>query len=141
VDDALVATFHYYSPFRFTHQGASWIDGAATWRGTRWGSEADRARVRDDLGDAAAWARAAGVPLFLGEFGTLETAPLDDRADWTQCVRETAESLGIGWCLWDFGTDFGAYDPDARAWREPLLPIRASNVPDTLLARHHSSRT
>jgi endoglucanase len=120
-DGALVATVHCYSPFRFTHQGASWIAGAGSWRGTRWGTEADRTRVREELGGAAAWARAAGVPLFLGEFGTLETAPLGDRAAWTRCVRETAESLGIGWCLWDFGTDFGAYDPDARAWREPLL--------------------
>ena len=27
-DDRLVATIHYYSPFRFTHQGAEWLDGA-----------------------------------------------------------------------------------------------------------------
>jgi endoglucanase len=119
-DEHLVGTIHYYSPFRFSHQGASWIDGAAEWRGTRWGSDAERARVRDELAGAAAWARSAGVPLFLGEFGTLDTAAAGDRAAWTRCVREAAEANGIGWCLWDFGTDFGAYDADARAWRAPL---------------------
>jgi endoglucanase len=35
-DDRLLATVHYYSPFRFTHQGADWLDGAEHWRGTTW---------------------------------------------------------------------------------------------------------
>ena len=32
-DDRLVATIHYYEPFRFTHQGAGWLPGADAWRG------------------------------------------------------------------------------------------------------------
>jgi endoglucanase len=27
---------------------------------------------------------------------------------------------GMSWCYWDFGTDFGAFDPVCNAWREPL---------------------
>ena len=27
-DRMLIATFHYYSPFQFTHQGASWVKGS-----------------------------------------------------------------------------------------------------------------
>jgi endoglucanase len=34
-DDRLTVTVHYYSPFRFTHQGADWLEGAAGWRGRR----------------------------------------------------------------------------------------------------------
>ena len=68
----LIVTVHYYSPFRFTHQGAAWLPGSDEWLGARWGSEAEQARVGRDLEAAAAWA--APLPLFLGEFGTLETA-------------------------------------------------------------------
>jgi endoglucanase len=26
----------------------------------------------------------------------------------------------LSWCYWDFGTDFGAFDPEGNVWREPL---------------------
>jgi endoglucanase len=117
-DEDLIVTVHYYSPFRFTHQGASWLAGADEWLGTRWGSGEERARVRRDLESAAAWAHPR--PLFLGEFGTLETAALADRAAWTKLVRAEAERLGLDWAYWDFATDFGAFDRTTDAWREPL---------------------
>jgi endoglucanase len=116
--EELIVTVHYYSPFRFTHQGAGWLEGSDAWLGTRWGSAAEQARVGRDLAVAAAWA--APRPMFLGEFGTLETASIADRAAWTACVRLEAEALGLDWCYWDFATDFGAFDRAAGAWREPL---------------------
>ena len=119
-DPHLVVTVHYYSPFRFTHQGAAWLPGAEAWRGTRWGTDAERARVRSDLERAAGWARARGRPLFVGEFGTIAAAPMADRAAWTTLVRAEAERVGAGWALWDLATDFGAYDRAAGAWRAPL---------------------
>jgi endoglucanase len=119
-DPQVAVTVHYYSPFRFTHQGARWLDGAERWRGTTWGSAADRARVRDDLERAAAWAAARDVPLVLGEFGTIDAAPMAERAAWAACVRADAERLGIAWCYWDFATEFGAYDVARGAWHEPL---------------------
>jgi endoglucanase len=33
-DRRLIATFYYYSPFQFTHQGASWVSGSDAWKGT-----------------------------------------------------------------------------------------------------------
>src|SRR3954454_3253246 len=119
-DERLAATVHYYSPFRFTHQGAGWLPRARGWLGTRWGTPAERARVREDLERAAAWARARGVPLLLGEFGTTSAARTADRAAWTAAVRAEAERLGIAWCYWDYATEFGAYDLRRGAWDEPL---------------------
>jgi endoglucanase len=117
--DDLIVTVHYYSPFRFTHQGAGWLDGADGWVGTPWGTEAERMRVGRDLAAAAAWAHPR--PLFVGEFGTLDRAAFDDRVAWTTLVRREAERLGLSWAYWDFATDFGAFDLARGAWREPLL--------------------
>ena len=119
-DDRLVATVHYYAPFEFTHQGAPWRPGADQWLGTTWGDDADRRAVRDDLAKAASWAAGHGRPLFIGEFGSYEQAGMAARLQWTRFVRLEAERLGMSWCYWDFGTDFGAFDPGRNAWREPL---------------------
>ncbi|MEU6037397.1 glycoside hydrolase family 5 protein [Actinomadura sp. NPDC047616] len=120
-EEHLMATVHYYAPFEFTHQGAPWVPGAARWLGTTWGDDADRQRVRDDLAKAARWAAEQGVSLFIGEFGAYMEADEESRVRWTSFVRAEAERLGSGWCYWDFGTDFGAFDPRSGAWREPLL--------------------
>jgi endoglucanase len=120
-DDRLIATVHYYAPFEFTHQGAHWVAGADEWLGTAWGTDADHDAVRADLERAATWAEHHRLPLFIGEFGAYEKADMASRARWTAAVRTTAERLGIGWAYWEFGTDFGAFDPDRLAWREPLL--------------------
>ena len=119
-DDRLVVGVHYYSPLEFTHQGAPWRAGADQWLGATWGDDADRRAVRDDLAMAASWARDHGRPLFVGEFGSYEKAGLAARQEWTKFVRLEAERLGLSWCYWDFGTDFGAFDPERDAWREPI---------------------
>jgi endoglucanase len=119
-DDHLIVAVHYYSPFRFTHQGADWVEEAGDWQGIAWGTDAERARVRVDLERAAAWARAHDRPLFLGEFGTIENADTAARVAWTTLVRSEAERLGMSWAYWDFATDFGAFDASRHAWRPPL---------------------
>ena len=119
-DDRLAVTVHYYAPFAFTHQGAPWIAGARQWLGTSWSDDTGRRAVHDDLASAAAWAQEHGHPLFIGEFGTYARADMNSRHQWTRRVRLEAESLGLSWCYWDFGTDFGAFDPHRGAWHEPL---------------------
>jgi endoglucanase len=76
--------------------------------------------VRADLGALGAWAD-RNRPVFVGEFGTYAAAPMSSRVQWTTTVRRELDALGIGWCYWDFATDFGAYDLTARAWRAPLV--------------------
>ncbi|WP_327292993.1 glycoside hydrolase family 5 protein [Streptomyces sp. NBC_01198] len=119
-DGHLLATVHYYAPLDFTHQGASWVAGADAWLGRGWEDAGDENAVRDDLAGAAAWGRQHGLPLFIGEFGAHERAGMDSRARWTTFVRSEAERLGMSWAYWEFGTDFGAFDPERGSWREPL---------------------
>jgi endoglucanase len=119
-DDRLIATVHYYEPFPFTHQRAPWVDGSAAWAGTMWDDATGAGAVTADLERAARWAERARVALFVGEFGAYDQADPESRVRWTRRVRAEAERLGMSWCYWDFGTDFGAYDLTRDQWREPI---------------------
>jgi endoglucanase len=119
-DNRLIVTIHYYLPMTFTHQGAGWWPGARDWLGTPWGSPHEYDAVRNDLAAADAWARQRQQRLLVGEFGTIDLAPEDDRSAWTAHVRTIAEDLDIPWCYWDFATDFGIYDVTTRQWNQPM---------------------
>jgi endoglucanase len=121
-DDRLIVTVHFYEPFRFTHQGAGWVDGSEPWLGTEWnGTPDEKAYVTEILERAAAWGRDHQRPLFVGEFGAYERADLASRARWTGWVAREAERLGMSWAYWEFMAGFGLYDREADAFREPLL--------------------
>jgi endoglucanase len=121
-DRHLIVTFHYYKPMPFTHQEASWVEGSNAWKGTIWmGTPQEHQEMAADLDNAAAWGERNGRPLNVGEFGAYETAEMASRARWTRTVVEEAEKRNFSWTYWEFCSGFGAYDPIAVAWREPLL--------------------
>jgi endoglucanase len=121
-DRALIATVHYYQPFHFTHQGAPWMQGSDQWTDTSWtGTPEERQAIADALQIAARWGREHNRPIYLGEFGAYNKAPLEQRALWTRAVAGEAEKLGMSWSYWEFCSGFGAFDPEARRWRPELL--------------------
>ncbi len=120
-DRHIIVSVHYYEPHRFTHQGATW--GDAEWRklsGIRWGSAADYAKLESDFDAAQAWAKKHDRPLFLGEFGAYDKAPLEDRVKYTAAVARAAEKRGWAWTYWQFDSNFIVYDIDKDAWNDPI---------------------
>lgn len=121
-DDNIIITFHYYSPFQFTHQGAEWASGSEAWMGTRWnGSDTLRRVMRSDFSIAAVWGKEHNRPIFLGEFGAYSKADMASRVLWTDSVARTSEEMGISWAYWEFCSGFGVYDAAAGRWNEPIL--------------------
>ena len=121
-DRHLLVTVHYYAPMTFTHQGASWVPGSDKWLGTTWqGTDAEKQAVTKAFDAVAAWGSAHQRPIFLGEFGAFSKGDMDSRARWTAFLARTAESHGFPWAYWEFCAGFGVYDPQAHAWRQPLL--------------------
>lgn len=120
-DRNILVTFHYYDPFRFTHQGASWTE-LQQLRGVTWGSEADRAQLRRDFERVAAWSRETGRPVLLGEFGAYDRSgtPVEMRAAYTEAVAREAERLGFAWAYWQFDSDFVVWDMSRNAWVQPI---------------------
>lgn len=121
-DANIIVTFHYYSPFQFTHQGADWAAGSKAWLGTTWnGSSSMRMVMSLDFTVAAGWGKRNNRPIFLGEFGAYSKADMASRVLWTDAAARTAEELGISWSYWEFCSGFGVYDPVANQWRDALL--------------------
>jgi endoglucanase len=121
-DRHLIVTFHYYNPFHFTHQNAEWVEGSASWKDTSWtGTPEQIEAIARDFDAAAAWGRKHDRPLYLGEFGAYSKAPLPERVQWTEAIVKAARSRHFSLAYWEFCSGFGAYDPAAHHWREPLL--------------------
>lgn len=70
---------------------------------------------------AAAWGRANGRPVFLGEFGAFRAALPADRARWAAFVRAQAEAQGLSWAWWELASGFGLYDPQTGVWDGAVL--------------------
>jgi endoglucanase len=121
-DRRIILTFHYYSPFRFTHQGAGWVDGSAAWLGTRWtGDSADRDALKKDFESVARWGKKSKRPIYLGEFGAYSAADMSSRERWTHAVVRQAEQREFSWAYWEFCSGFGLFDPNTGKWRKGLL--------------------
>ena len=132
-DPNIIYTFHYYHPFLFTHQGATWsseglpesrnipfpatkdtrLNVPATaqgkWTGQLFESYAEDAnaeRIFRDLKEAKVWSDKHAVPIFVGEFGSYgKYAPEDSRCRHAEAVYSALGKLQIpnAWWEWDAG--------------------------------------
>ncbi|MGE0828895.1 MAG: glycoside hydrolase family 5 protein [Hyphomonadaceae bacterium] len=121
--ERIAASVHYYEPHGFTHFGAEWLPQPETPpdRASSWGDAAERARMAQHAQRAAAWARARGLSLQLGEFGVNRALSLAQRANWTRACRRNFEALGVGWCVWDFAGAFPIWDEARGAFFPEML--------------------
>jgi len=132
-DPNIIYTFHYYHPFLFTHQGATWsseglpesrnIPFPATkdtklnipetakgkWTGQLFESyseEADAERMFRDLKEAKEWSDKYVVPIFVGEFGSYgKYASEDSRCRHAEAAYSALGKLQLpnAWWEWDAG--------------------------------------
>jgi endoglucanase len=119
-DRNIIATIHYYQPFEFTHQGASWTNQRGK-LGVPWnGTPEEQGRIRRDFDKAQAWSQKEHRPLYLGEFGAYDKAEMPSRARYVGSVAREAEKRGWSWAYWQFDSDFILYDIPRKHWIEPL---------------------
>ena len=145
-DPNQVYTFHYYDPFKFTHQKTSWTDLKNS--GTvGWGGSADKAELNAAAKYAAKVQRETGIPVFLGEIGAYEEAPYEDVIAYTRESRKAFENAGISWCVWNFTATFPLYDTDKKKWDDNklaalgLLAEKADTNPKKVSATASPSKT
>lgn len=136
-DKNIIATFHFYEPFNFSHQGASWIKPTPPPAPASFGSDDDYRWMKKMEDASIDFMERTGVPLFLGEFGAIQTADVKDRAKHSFAVRRTAENLNIGWCAWAYTNTF--HIRNEKGWIFEMLA--ALGMDKTLAEKEKAAKT
>lgn len=146
-DDRIVYNFHCYEPMIFTHQSAYWVNGMPDdfvmhYPGTleeyrrksdMFQRELVAAIYKEDLPEigpdyfeyiilpAIKAAEKYDVPLYCGEYGVIDRAPLADSIRWLSDIHSIFNKYGIGRALWNYkAKDFGFADSKYPEIREEI---------------------
>ncbi|OHB66439.1 MAG: hypothetical protein A2Y77_03815 [Planctomycetes bacterium RBG_13_62_9] len=136
-DDNLIYSFHFYDPFMFTHQGASWTNPSmvplagvpfpydagpmpacppelkGSWIDSSlksYKSDGTVQRVKELIDIAIKFRNERHVPVFCGEFGVYRrNSDNAQRVYWYEVVRKYFEEKQIPWTIWDYQGGFGLF--------------------------------
>ena len=137
-DANIIYTFHYYDPFLFTHQGATWSSpGLAEMKSVPFPFDAKRLiktpdavrgkweegliknyetdssaeKIFADLQAAKDWSVKNKVPIFVGEFGSYNKNPtIEDRCRHAATVYSALGKLDIPSAWWEWDGGFNMFD-------------------------------
>ena len=104
-DPYVIPTFHYYDPFEFTHQGATFIHPAPPF-GRSFGGPGDVAQLEGAVAKVRAFIDRTGRVPFVGEYGAIETIPAAQRTLYYHTVTSAFASLGVASCAWGYRNAF-----------------------------------
>ncbi|TSA35105.1 MAG: T9SS C-terminal target domain-containing protein [Porphyromonadaceae bacterium] len=150
-DSNLLYTFHFYDPFLFTHQGATWVDPSmallagvpfpyradsmpvlpaslsATWVGDAFRNYANDGtvqKVKQLIDIAVRFRTERNVPVFCGEFGVyIPNSYNNHRVYWYEVVRKYLEEKQIAWTSWDYHGGFGLFKAGSNGLFEHDLNV------------------
>jgi endoglucanase len=150
-DTKLIYTFHFYDPFIFTHQGASWVNPsmvplggvpfpyfadsmpvlpsslAGTWIESAFNdypNTGNVASVTSLLDIAIQFRNNRNVPVFCGEYGVyIPNSSNNYRVHWYNVVRKYLEKNNIPWTTWDYHGGFGLFKKNGNDMFEHDLNV------------------
>ena len=150
-DDKLIYTFHFYDPFLFTHQGASWNTPsmadiknipfpydkdkmpsmppafAGTWVENLYNNyphDGNAGRMKELIDIAVRFRDERQVPIFCGEFGVYRrTSDEADRVRWYEALVDIFDQVNMPWTMWDYHGGFGLFGEGSKGSFEHDLNI------------------
>lgn len=153
-DDRVVYTFHFYKPFLFTHQFASWSDVTSAYdQEVRYpgeypnlagfledhpeyaegyerfvGTEIDADLLERQLQPAVDFVAETGETVYCGEYGVIDDAPIESRINWYRDVVDFFNEHGIGRACWSYKRmNFGLVDRNGDVVSDEIVRIVSEN--------------
>ena len=154
-DNNLLYTFHFYDPFLFTHQGATWVSPSmaplsgvpfpwcsgcmppmpASFQGSwlesiynSYPSQGNAAYTLSLIDNAISFRDMRHVNIYCGEFGVyIPNSGPADRTIWYNAVREYLEANNIPWTSWDYKGGFGLFNKNSNELFEHDLNVALLN--------------
>jgi len=136
-DKNLIYSFHFYDPFLFTHQAASWAsltdlanvpfpyDASrmptcpATYKGTwvesslntSYKTDGTVAKLKSTIDQAISFAKKYNIKIFCGELGVYNAkSQVADRVVWYKAVTGYLTEKSVPWTMWDYQGGFGLFN-------------------------------
>ena len=148
-DPNMLYTFHFYDPLVVTHQKAYWViellkfNQAVQYPGeapelenfiqtnfpesiyrfnNAFGRKLDRNLLFDLLNPVRQFIKQTGNPVYCGEFGVIDLAPMPTRINWTRDFVNILSENQIGYAYWAYKEmDFGLVDNSGKLINADLL--------------------
>jgi len=147
-DPNVIYTFHFYEPILFTHQKASWVAAAMRYNqelyypgpmthldeflaqypefqtmfGWQVGQIMNREMLAGFLQPALDFQAQTGKRLYCGEFGVIDTAPMDSQINWLADLTQLLREAEIGYAVWSYkGMSFGLVDLKGELISQDIL--------------------
>ena len=148
LDEHVVYNFHCYEPMLFTHQKAYWVANMPSDLEMDYPGDLEEYRrvAREELkdtggaiaskeltkvdgslfevlfADALKKAEENNVPLYCGEYGVIDRAPVDATLRWIKDIHRIFEKYGIGRALWTYKSkDFGLIGEHYAGIRDEMI--------------------
>lgn len=111
-DDRVIVSIHYYFPYDFVGNESDV---------NTWGTDEDKANLDKGFKLLSDTFVSKGIPVIIGEFGTVDKDNDDARANYFNYYIQSAKSYGITCFVWDNNGDFGLLDRTSNLWNDDNL--------------------
>lgn len=147
-DNNLIYNFHDYSPFLFTHQGASWTDierlknipfpyvkekmpplpknatNSERWYYENYQNDSTEEKLVEPLNRIVEFANKRNVALMCNEYGVyMNYADNEERTNWYRMKAKWMEERGIIRVSWDYKGGFGIFNKQEGMFPEDLNTV------------------
>ena len=142
-DINIILSFHYYSPYAFTHYKTNWTEFNELGIGTNypgWAIDKTHGTIDDEKKRTTIekWTKYSlekeimlavdisqkyGLKLFYGEFGCFPSTSDEQRLRWYNDIIEIFNKQNIAWSHWNYKNDFPLVDPSTLKPNKDFISI------------------